>query len=144
VACSLPPPLNRTPCDHVQRGAAIESPADYAAITSTAPFLKQLSLRLPAGVTALPQEMAGMLSGCSKLEDLAMRSSKKYASLVDITALAAGTQLLSLQLPCCFHLTNVAPLASLVNLQSLDISGCRSVSDLAPLTAMVNLKRTST
>jgi hypothetical protein len=106
-----------------QNAAAIEIPADYAAITSTA--LTHLSLVLPDSATALPQQMAGMLSACSKLEDVGMRSSVGSTSgLVDISALAAGTQLLSLKLPWCFHLTNVAPLAALVNLESLDMSGC--------------------
>jgi hypothetical protein len=52
-----------------QGAAAIRSPTDYEAIARTAPWLTHLSLEPPASATALPQEMAGMLSACSKLED---------------------------------------------------------------------------
>jgi hypothetical protein len=64
-------------------------------------FFTHLSLGLPAGATTLPQEMAGLLCVCSKLEDLDMRGSNGalYSRVADITALASGTQLLSLKLP---------------------------------------------
>jgi hypothetical protein len=81
-----PPPLHAT---RAQGAAAIESPADYGDIASTAPYLTHLSLVLPAGA----RKMAGMLAACSKLQDLEIRSSvlPRYACLVDIAALAAGT-----------------------------------------------------
>jgi hypothetical protein len=79
--------------------------------------------------------MAGVLSACSKLEDLELfyggsgtEDELELASIVDIAALAAGTSLLSLQLPWCPFLTNLAPLGALVNLQSLDIRECRALS----------------
>jgi hypothetical protein len=56
---------------------------------------------------------------------------RPWLSLVDIAALAAGTQLLRLKLHRCHHLTNFAALATL-NLQTLDVSWCTAVSDLAP------------
>jgi hypothetical protein len=131
----------------VQEGAAeIEDPADYEAIASTAPFLTELSLKLPASATALPQQMASLLSACSKLEDLALHAydgavpayMQRALSLVDVDALmAAGPQLLHLRLPWCFSLTDLAPLRGLLNLQSLDIKLC-GVSDLAPLGALLS------
>jgi hypothetical protein len=99
-----------------QDDGVIESDADYRAIASAALFLTLLSLRLPASATVLPQQMAGLLSACSKLEEAAAKSE---ADLV---------------------LTNLAPLAALGNMQILDIRGCISVSVLAPLKAMSNLK----
>jgi Leucine-rich repeat (LRR) protein len=130
---------------------AIECPADYETIASTALFLTHLRMELPDSATALPQEMAGLLSACSRLENLAMRAYDESgpmgsvawqpSHLMDIDALlAAGTQLLSLQLPCCSRLPNLSPLASMVNLQTLNISGCDAVSDLASLSALVNLQ----
>ncbi|KAG1658246.1 hypothetical protein FOA52_008506 [Chlamydomonas sp. UWO 241] len=127
--------------------AAIEAAADYEAITKTAPWLTQLSLELPGDATALPQQVASLLSACSKLEDLTLRAydvpgayMPRVSSLVDVDALAAGTQLLRLQLPSCSSLLNLAPLRGLVNLQSLDISGCSKLSDLTPLGALVSLQ----
>ncbi|KAG1667848.1 hypothetical protein FOA52_011036 [Chlamydomonas sp. UWO 241] len=132
-----------------ERGApAIEAAADYEAITKIAPWLTQLSLRLPHSAAALPQQMASLLSACSKLEDLTLHAYDEavptymppVSNLVHVDALAAGIQLLHLRLPCCSSLLNLAPLRGLVNLQSLDISQCRKVSDLAPLGALVNLQ----
>ncbi|KAG1656397.1 hypothetical protein FOA52_008807 [Chlamydomonas sp. UWO 241] len=144
------------------RGVTIQDPAvDYPAIASTAPWLTQLSLKPPASATALPQEMAGLLSACSKLEELALDGTVPAACeesrLVDIVALAAASHLLRLRLISCSCLTNLAPLTALANLrncravsdlahltalanlQSLDISSCHSVSDLVPLSALENL-----
>jgi hypothetical protein len=127
--------------------AAIEDPAEYEAIARSAPFLTEVSLKLPASATALPQQMASLLSACSKLEDLTLHAYDKAAwtppvsSLVDVDALlAAGPQLLHLRLPSCTSLTNLAPLRGLVNLQSLDMSWCTKVSDLVSLAALVNLQ----
>jgi hypothetical protein len=62
-------------CHRAQGPAAIESPADYEAIASiSSPFLTHLSLELPASATALPHQLTGVLSACSKLEDLAIRA----------------------------------------------------------------------
>jgi hypothetical protein len=124
-------------CHRAQGAGAIERPADYEAIASASPFLTHLSLFLPTSATALPQQMAGVLSACSKLEDLALSSLR--SRIVDIDVLASGTQLLSLQLPSCSTLRSLQSLAAMVNLQSLDISGCDAVSDLAPLTGVVSL-----
>jgi hypothetical protein len=135
----------------------IESPADYEAITRTAPFLTELSLKLPGSTTALPQQMDSLLSAASKLEDLTLnayeevmggssgRFELRESSLVDVDAfLAAGTQLLHLRLPHLRRLRSLTPLRALVNLQSLDISVTisefSSVSDLAPLAALLNLQ----
>jgi hypothetical protein len=107
-------------CFRAQGAAAVESssPTDYEAIASTAPFLTRLSLELPDSATALPHEMAGLLSACSRLEDLEILALDAYdetrrASLVDISAFAQGTQLMSLQLPSWSNLTNLAPLGAL-------------------------------
>jgi hypothetical protein len=134
-------------CDRAQGAAAIKDPADYEAIARTAPFLTELSLKLPASATALPQQMATLLSACSKLVDLALHAYDEgqymvpVSSLVDVDALlSVGTQLLHLKLPGCTSLTNLAPLRGLVNLQSLDIRSYK-VSDLTPLGALVNLQR---
>jgi Leucine-rich repeat (LRR) protein len=124
-----------TPCAQV---VAIRA-ADYRAIASAAPWLTKLSLKLPVSATALPQQMAALLAACTKLEDLALHSDYQ-AELLDIIALAAGTQLLRLSLTGCPHLDNLAPLSALVKLQSLDISSCESVYDLAPLATLVNLQ----
>jgi hypothetical protein len=64
---------------------------------------------------------------------------RPLSNIANIDALAAGTQLLSLQLPRCPHLASLAPLMAM-DLQTLFISGCSAVSDLAPLTALVNLQ----
>jgi Leucine-rich repeat (LRR) protein len=119
-------------------------------MASSSPWLTHLGLELPASATALPQQMAGVLSACSKLEELAMRSYRlgtssdrsmqPFSNIVNVDALAACTQLLSLELPWCYLLTNLTPLGSLVNLQTLDMSYCRALSSLAPLSAMANLK----
>jgi hypothetical protein len=139
--------LSTTPrllATHAQSVAAVEGPADYEAITRSSPWLTHLSLWVPASATALPQEIAGLLSACRKLESLDMcddaNDSGDQSTLVDVGALAAGTHLLSLRLPTFCALTNLAPLGSLVNLKSLDMSGCDAVSDLAPLASLVNLK----
>ncbi|KAG1670358.1 hypothetical protein FOA52_000118 [Chlamydomonas sp. UWO 241] len=108
--------------------AAIASHADYEAITGASPWLTHLSLELPASDTDLPQQMAVVLSACSKLEGLAIRdyddsmpaAVPRYSSIVDIGALAAGTQLLSVKLPWCRALRNLQSLAAMANLQSLD------------------------
>ncbi|KAG1661693.1 hypothetical protein FOA52_001970 [Chlamydomonas sp. UWO 241] len=50
--------------------AAIEGPADYDVIAGASPWLTHLSLPLPPSATALPQPMDGVLSACTKLEDL--------------------------------------------------------------------------
>jgi hypothetical protein len=55
-----------------QGAAAIESPADYKVVVSTAPWLTHLSLVLPACATALPTLMAGVLAAGSKLEEREM------------------------------------------------------------------------
>jgi internalin A len=135
-----------------QDAAAIEDPADYDAITRAAPFLTELSLKFPGSATALPQQLASLLSACSKLEDLTLCAYDEayvgtymwqppVSSLVDVDALlAAGPQLLHLKLPSCSNLTNLAPLRGLVNLQSLDISSCEKVSDLTPLGALLSLQ----
>ncbi|KAG1673938.1 hypothetical protein FOA52_015693 [Chlamydomonas sp. UWO 241] len=133
--------------------AAIESPADYDAIASAAPWLTHLSLDLPARAIALPQHMAGVLSACSKLEDLEMRAfdearpgtsgsvrSEGLSKIANMDALAAGTQLRRLQLPWCLNLTTLLPLGALMNLQGLNISSCRAVFNLAPLATVVNLQ----
>jgi hypothetical protein len=158
-------------CHHSQ--AAIEHHADYEAIASASPFLTHLSLEIPDSATAVPKQMAGVLSACGKLElDLAFRPdrpdtsrswSMPRSSMVDVSSLAAGTQLLRLQLPLCPRLTSLAalgamadlqslnmclcesvsdlaPLATMVKLQTLDVRGCRAVTDLAPLSTMVNLQ----
>jgi hypothetical protein len=137
-----PPPTH----DRAQGAAAIKDPADYEAITRTAPYLTELSLKLPGSATALPQQMASLLSACSKLEDLALHAYNKeecrlpVSRLLDLSALlAAGSQLLHLRLPNCHSLTNLAPLRGLVNLHSLNIRSCK-MSDLAPLGALVNLQ----
>ncbi|KAG1677950.1 hypothetical protein FOA52_001368 [Chlamydomonas sp. UWO 241] len=127
--------------------ASIGSPADYEAIASAAPWLTHFSLELPASASALPQEMARLLAACSKLEDLEMSAYddlRKWrvvleSSLANIDVLAAGTQILRLQLPICSRLTSLAPRRAMVNLQSLDMRDCSSVSDLAPLGGMVCL-----
>jgi hypothetical protein len=121
------------------QGGVIKKSADYKAIASSAPFLTHLSLALPATSKALRREMSGLLSACSKLEDLAL-SAIGNSKLADITVLAVGTQLVRLKLPTWCPLSNLAPLAALANLQSLDISRCAFVSDLAPLRAMLNLQ----
>jgi hypothetical protein len=150
LACSHRRSAQRPACCHRAQGAAaMGSPTDYEVIASTAPWLTHLSLELPASATALPQEMAGLLAACSKLEDLAMRAfheadpggGQSLSSIVSMDALAVGTQLLSLKLPrCSSRLTSLAALGALVNLQSLDMSWCSLVSDLAPLAAMENLQ----
>jgi hypothetical protein len=125
----------------------IQDAADYQAIASTAPFLTHLSVQLPASATTLPQHMASLLSACSKLVDLAVDVYDETntihmfhaSSLLDVQALAAGTQLLSLQLPCCYRLTNLAPLGALMN-QILHIRDCYNVDDLARLGALVDLQ----
>jgi hypothetical protein len=72
--------------------------------------------------------------------EISVERAPTSSSLVDIAALSCcGTQLLSLQLPWCLRLTNLAPLAALVNLQSLNINYC-NVSDLVPLAALVKLQ----
>ncbi|KAG1674575.1 hypothetical protein FOA52_001824 [Chlamydomonas sp. UWO 241] len=121
---------------------AIQRRADYETIAIVSPWLTHLSLELPASVTALPHHMAGVLSACSKLEDLAMSEPDDASggtSIANIDALATGTQLLSLRLPWCPCVTSLAPLGGMVNLQSLTMH-CGAVSDLAPLSGMVNLK----
>jgi hypothetical protein len=164
LACPAPPPLIPTPCvlppsagcccdREPRRLQRHRQPADYNAIASTAPWLTHLSLELPASATALPQEMAGLLSACSNLEagDLAVRAfdearpgtsggGRTRSSIANVDALAAGTQLLSLRLPWCSRLTSLAAIGEMVNLQSLDMRECRAVSDLAPFAAMVNLR----
>ncbi|KAG1661353.1 hypothetical protein FOA52_002467 [Chlamydomonas sp. UWO 241] len=45
-------------------GATIEDAADCQAIFSAAPWLSQLSMRPPASATALPLQMAALLSAC--------------------------------------------------------------------------------
>ncbi|KAG1679786.1 hypothetical protein FOA52_012697 [Chlamydomonas sp. UWO 241] len=126
-------------------GVAIEDPADYQAIAIAGAlgWLTQLSLRPPASATALPQQMAALLSACGKLEDLRLHADgvRTLSRLADIGALAAaGTQLLRLSLLCCCSLSNLAPLSALANLQSLYINGCVGVSDLMPLTAVAKLQ----
>jgi hypothetical protein len=63
-----------------------------------------------------------------------------YSSIVNVDALAAGTQLLSLKLPFCTRLTSLTALRGMVNLHSLNIDSCSSVSDLTPLASMENLQ----
>ncbi|KAG1675056.1 hypothetical protein FOA52_002715 [Chlamydomonas sp. UWO 241] len=128
--------------------AVIESDAAYKGIASAAPWLTHLNLPLPASATMLPQQMASLLAACSKLEDLELHAQDELAPahidrvslLVGVDALAAGTQLLSLRLPMCTSLTNLAPLGALVNLQCLNIGDCYQVSDLGLLEALVNLQ----
>jgi hypothetical protein len=92
--------------------------------------------------------MAGVLSACSKLEDLALQAyddsrpegGQRVSNIVDIDVLASGTQLLSLDMSHCRSVSDLAPLGAMVNLHDLSIGYCRAVSDLAPLTALVNLK----
>ncbi|KAG1657864.1 hypothetical protein FOA52_014621 [Chlamydomonas sp. UWO 241] len=120
---------------------AINDAADYQAIASVAPWLTKLSLESPASATALQQQMAALLSACSKLEDQGLYATMYESRLMDIAALAACTWLVRLSLHSCSCLTNLAPLSALVNLQSLDMSHCYIVSDLAPLAALANMRR---
>ncbi|KAG1657003.1 hypothetical protein FOA52_012004 [Chlamydomonas sp. UWO 241] len=123
-----------------QGGAAIEDAADYQAIAYAAPWLTHLGLQLPASATALPPQLGALLSGCSKLEDLELRAEGR-SQLVDVGALAAGTQLLRLGLSnFCSSLTDLAPLSAMASLACLDIPNWTAVSDLAPLAVMVKLR----
>ncbi|KAG1662281.1 hypothetical protein FOA52_002170 [Chlamydomonas sp. UWO 241] len=123
-----------------QGGAAIEDVADYEAIANAAPWLTHLGLQLPASATALPPQLGALLSACSKLDELELHADGQ-SELVDVGALAAGTQLLRLGLSnFCSSLTNLAPLSAMANLTSLDIHHWKAVSDLAPLAVMVNLR----
>jgi hypothetical protein len=113
----------------VQGGGAIEDPADYQAIASTASMLTELSLELPASATALPLQMAALLS-CSKLEGLAIYGST-YAYgdsiLVDVGVLrSAGTQLQRLEMHYCSALSDLAPLGDMVQLLGLKNSRMQS------------------
>ncbi|KAG1655768.1 hypothetical protein FOA52_008475 [Chlamydomonas sp. UWO 241] len=137
--------------------AVIESAADYQAIASAAPWLTHFSYSLPASATALPQQMASLLAACSKLQDLAILVRYSHAAklpqtvegfsfvrggtsnLADVSALATGTQLLSLRLPSCSNMTNLAPLRALLSLRGLDMSDCEA-SDVVPLGALMNLQ----
>ncbi|KAG1667965.1 hypothetical protein FOA52_008337 [Chlamydomonas sp. UWO 241] len=121
-----------------QGGMTLEDPADFHAIARATPFLTQLRIIPPARSTALPQQMAELLSQCSKLEDLALHAYE--SQLVDITALAAGTQLQRLELRNFLAVSHVMPLATMANLQSLNMSQCSHVSSLSPLGAMVKLQ----
>ncbi|KAG1667966.1 hypothetical protein FOA52_008338 [Chlamydomonas sp. UWO 241] len=116
-------------------GLTLEDAADHQAIV--APLLTQLSMRPPASATALPQQMAALLSACSKLEELVLHA--YHAEIVDITALAAGTQLQRLEMTSS-AVSDLAPLGALVKLQSLDLRHCSRVSDLAPLGHLVKLQ----
>ncbi|KAG1661355.1 hypothetical protein FOA52_002469 [Chlamydomonas sp. UWO 241] len=116
---------------------------DYWAITSffAAPWLTQLSVKLPVNATALPQQMASLLAACSRLEEVALHGDwYETPQLVDIVALSAGTHLLRLRLPGDSRLADIATLSALVNLQSLDIRDCTRVTDLAPLSDLVKLR----
>lgn len=53
------------------QGDDIKKPADYEAISSTAPWLTQLSQKLPHSAKALEQ-MAALLAACTKLEDVTL------------------------------------------------------------------------
>jgi hypothetical protein len=146
---AFPSPAEQRPphaATRAQGAGAIERPADYEAIASASPFLTHLSLELPTSATALPQEMAWVLSACSKLAHLAIRAYDEtggghcLSNIVGIGALASGTQLMSLKLPGCVRLRSLAPLATMANLTSLYIGICCAVSDLAPLRSMVKLQ----
>ncbi|KAG1663162.1 hypothetical protein FOA52_006059 [Chlamydomonas sp. UWO 241] len=121
----------------LQGCSAIEDPADYQAIASTACVLTELSKRLPASATAVPQQMAALLSECSKLRGLAILGGSR---LVDVGALSAGTQLQRLTIVRCSALSDMAPLGTMVNLQSLSMWACSAVPDLSPLAALVKLQ----
>ncbi|KAG1656119.1 hypothetical protein FOA52_007818 [Chlamydomonas sp. UWO 241] len=149
LPCAFPWLLSVRLLLHKKGDGVVKEAADYQAVASTAPWLTQLSVQLPASATTLPQHMASLLSVCSKLEDLTLdvhdESKPVYmqqvSSLSDVDALAAaGPLLLSLQLPSCSSLANLEPLRALGNLQSLDISHCIKVSDLAPLGTVANLQ----
>jgi hypothetical protein len=106
---------------------------------SPAPLLPHAPQPVSSSQRHLSATANGWDSACTKLEDLAIHVYDEFGPGpcgFDST----GTQLLSLSLPQCFRLTNLAPLAALVNLQSLSISWFRSVSDLTPLTALVKLQ----
>jgi hypothetical protein len=138
---------------HAQ-GGSIEDASDYQAIIHAAPFLTQLRLgtsflKLPAGrgagwalvrhwlgagwapaaasATALPQQVAALLAASTKLEDLALHTDDA-SQLVDISALAAGTQLQRLEMTCFLAVSSLSPLGGMENMQSLNISGCDGVT----------------
>ncbi|KAG1672504.1 hypothetical protein FOA52_002813 [Chlamydomonas sp. UWO 241] len=131
--------------------AAIESIAEYKVVASSSPWLTHLSLELPASATALPQLMAGVLSTCSKLKDLAILSQalinlqslniSYLDSVPDLGPLTAMVNLKSLDISYLDGVTDLATLIAMVDLQSLNISYLDAISDLARLTALVNLKR---
>jgi hypothetical protein len=93
--------------------------SEYQVLAGAAPFLTGLSVPLRE-VTELPVEMAHMLAACSRLESLTV-----YAAghIEDIGALAAATNLRSLNLSSCMKLSaaDLAPLATMVNLESLTL-----------------------
>jgi hypothetical protein len=85
-----------------------------------------LSLELPVIATALPKQMAGLLSACGNLGTW--------------TFLFENSRRLRMTFcSWCDAVSDLSPLAALVNLQSLDMSCCNTVSYLAPLATMVNL-----
>jgi internalin A len=61
------------------------------------------------------------------------------AQVSDLAPLATMVHLECLTLPYG-TVTNLSPLSTLVNLQSLDINTCGRLDDLAPLSTLVNLQ----
>jgi hypothetical protein len=102
-------------CDRALQGAAaIEDASDSA--------------------TALPQQMAVLLSACSKLEDLGLAvSAARPAGVVE----SGGSVRCQLS-----PSANLTPLGDMVNLQSLNVSHFH-VSDITPLISMCLISRPS-
>ncbi|KAG1672208.1 hypothetical protein FOA52_002909 [Chlamydomonas sp. UWO 241] len=87
------------------KGGAIEDPADYQAIASTSPWLTELSMKLPASATTLPQQMAALLAACGRGRAVSWH------------------QLQRLELSKCLRMCDLELLAMMVNLQRLDYTG---------------------